>query len=255
MISGAGPFLLKPNPENDKKIGVLLFHGWSSSPFELRKLAQFLCEKGYTVHAPLLPGHGTVWQDLYKVGWKDWEKAANEAYLDFKKKVERVFIGGVSMGGNLAVNVAAGNPEMQGIILMGMPLRLRSFYLRFFLPILRIVHPENTKRYSNYVRKEILEYKKHYWKFPTKSVGDAIDGMFDSKEKLQKVECPALVMQSTRDQLLKDRNVKKVFSLLKTPKDKKELVWIKDSDHTFIVDIYAEQIFEKILEFIEKNVG
>jgi len=254
MLEGTEPFFLKPKSKNNKKVGVLLFHGWTSSPYELRKLGNFLEDKGFAVYAPLLSGHGTKWQDLYNVGWKDWEKGAERAYQEISKEYENIFVGGVSMGGNLAIHLAAKHSEIKGLIMLGTPIRLKKFFLRKFLPVLKIVHPITNKSYSNYARREILDNKRHYWTFPTKSVSDAIDGMYDSKRKLKKVKCHTLVMQSTKDQLLTPINARIIFNLLGTDKDKKELVWIKDSDHTFIVDIYKDQIFEKVYEFISHNL-
>jgi len=250
MIKGAESFYLKPKPETDKKIGVLLFHGWTSSPYELKKLGEFLSSKGYVVFAPLLPGHGTIPDDLNNFEWKDWADFAEESYQKIKSDCQDVFAGGVSMGGNLAIRLAANHPEINGLITMGTPLFLRNFFLRIFLPLLIRIHPITNKSYASYRRLEILKYKRHYWSFPTKSVGDAIDGMKDSSKNAKKVKCPALVMQSTKDQLLTPANARVLFQKLGTPEIKKELVWIKDSDHTFIIDIYAEEIFSRIEEFL-----
>lgn len=253
IMRDADSFYIKPKPEVDKKVGVFLFHGWTSSPYELKKLGEFLAEKGYAVFAPLLPGHGTNPDDLNSVGWKDWANCAEKSYQELKLDYEDIFVGGFSMGGNLAIRLAADHPEIKGLITMGTPLFLKKFFLRFFLPIIERAHPVTNKSYSSYRRMEILKYKRHYWSFPTKSIGDAIDGMFDSKKSLKDVKCPALIMQSTCDQLLRLHNARVLFNLLGTPKDKKELVWIKDSDHTFIVDIYAEEIFSRVEEFLYQN--
>ena len=37
----------------------LLLHGFTSSPYEMRLLGEYLGREGYTVSIPLLPGHGT----------------------------------------------------------------------------------------------------------------------------------------------------------------------------------------------------
>lgn len=251
FIKDAEPFYLKPKPETDKKIGVLLFHGWSSSPYELRRLGEFLTEKGYAASAPLLSGHGTKMEDLYSVGWKDWVDDAEKAYRELKQEVSEVFVVGVSMGGNLAIRLATDHSEIKGLTTMGTPLFLRHWRLKFLLPFIERIHPITNKSYKDYRRLEILKYKRHYWSFPTKSVRDAIEGMLDSKKILKDVKCPALVMQSTCDQLLTHRNAMVLFKELGTPEGKKELVWIKDSDHTFIIDIYEKEIFGKILEFIK----
>jgi alpha-beta hydrolase superfamily lysophospholipase len=50
------PFFLH-SPGSDT--GVLLIHGLMAAPEEVREWAQFLYEKGLTVYAPRLAGHGT----------------------------------------------------------------------------------------------------------------------------------------------------------------------------------------------------
>jgi len=220
----------------------------------LRKLGNYLADKGLTVFAPLLPGHGTVPEDLYAVGWEDWAKAIENSYQELKKKTDKIFVAGVSMGGNLAIHLTANHPEIRGIITMGTPLFIRKHFLRFILPILKRIHPMMNKSYPDYVRKEILENKRHYWSFPTKSIQDAIDGMNDSDKNLKKIKRPALVMQSTKDHILKTSNARMLFRKLGTSMKDKELVWVHDSDHVFIIDLYQNEIFTKAHDFIIKNI-
>src|SRR3972149_1032004 len=59
---------------------VLLIHGWTSTPYEVRRLGKYLNEKGYTAHAPLLKGHGTAPEDLEQSSWQDWLKNIDEAH-------------------------------------------------------------------------------------------------------------------------------------------------------------------------------
>jgi len=77
--------------------------------------------------------------------------------------------------------------------------------------------------------------------------------MNDSIKNLHKIKCPALVMQSTKDHLLTARNARVLFRKLGTSRKEKELVWVHDSDHVFIIDLYKEEIFAKIDNFI-KNI-
>ena len=50
---------------------ILLVHGWTTTPYELRRLGRYLNESGYTVSAPLLKGHGSVPKELEKANWTD----------------------------------------------------------------------------------------------------------------------------------------------------------------------------------------
>ena len=59
---------------------VLLVHGWTSTPYELRRLGKYLNENGYTVYAPQLKGHGTIPKDLEQVRWTDWLEDLEKSY-------------------------------------------------------------------------------------------------------------------------------------------------------------------------------
>src|SRR3989337_1476687 len=59
---------------------VLLFHGLTGTPLEMRALGQELARDGYTVHIPLLPGRGTQPDDMDDLCWEDWMDAALRAY-------------------------------------------------------------------------------------------------------------------------------------------------------------------------------
>ena len=68
------PLSLPPQPERTggRAIGVLLVHGFTGSPASMKPWAQALADQGYAVEVPLLPGHGTRWQDLNQVSWTEW---------------------------------------------------------------------------------------------------------------------------------------------------------------------------------------
>lgn len=99
------PFELGGGPR-----GVLLLHGFSGTPFELRFLGERLADHGLRVSAPLLPGHGTRPEDMQATGPADWLAAAERALADLRADCERVAVVGLSLGALLAIELAAGRP-------------------------------------------------------------------------------------------------------------------------------------------------
>ena len=63
----AAPFFERRGPA-----GLLMLHGYSGSPDELRSMGKALAAAGYTVCGPRLTGHGGAPAELYGVTWRDW---------------------------------------------------------------------------------------------------------------------------------------------------------------------------------------
>jgi carboxylesterase len=89
---------------------VLVIHGFTGWPGELAFLGDRLAERGLAVSIPRLPGHGTNGRDFMQTGWRDWLRASVDAYLELAASRPRVHVVGFSMGGLLAIILAARFP-------------------------------------------------------------------------------------------------------------------------------------------------
>ncbi|MBC8075201.1 MAG: hypothetical protein H7Y32_03920, partial [Chloroflexales bacterium] len=67
---GADPFDFAGGP-----VGLLLIHGLTGTPGEVRPMGEHLAAAGYTVRGVLLPGHGGDPAELFGVGWQRWVEA------------------------------------------------------------------------------------------------------------------------------------------------------------------------------------
>ncbi len=77
------PFFLDGGPT-----GILLIHGFTGSPPEMRLVGDYLHVAGLTVSAPLLPGHGTAIEDMNRVRWQDWAEHVEAAYQELRSRCE-----------------------------------------------------------------------------------------------------------------------------------------------------------------------
>jgi carboxylesterase len=90
--------------------GVLLIHGLTGAPAEMRLVARHLNRRGFTVHAPLLAGHGKDEATLRRSRWQDWLDSVHEARAFLSTRVDAVFAGGICVGGKLAMLAASEAP-------------------------------------------------------------------------------------------------------------------------------------------------
>ncbi len=90
--------------------GVLLIHGLTGAPAEMRLLARHLNRRGFTVHAPLLAGHGKDEAALRRSRWQDWLESVQEARAFLSSRVDAVYAAGICVGGKLGMMAAADAP-------------------------------------------------------------------------------------------------------------------------------------------------
>lgn len=109
-------------------------HGFASTPREMEDLGRALRAAGLAVSIPLLPGHGTDGSDFLRTGWRDWLGACTEAMEGLVARHGRVSVAGFSMGGLIAILLAARFPVAR-VALLAPPVRSRDPRLPF-TPIL-----------------------------------------------------------------------------------------------------------------------
>ncbi|WP_218574847.1 carboxylesterase [Reyranella sp. CPCC 100927] len=85
---------------------VLLIHGLTGTPTEMRFVARRLNADGFTVWVPRLRGHCRSEAELVRTGWRDWYDGVEEALVRLHASARRVFVGGLSMGALLSLRLA-----------------------------------------------------------------------------------------------------------------------------------------------------
>jgi carboxylesterase len=124
-------------------LGFVLCHGFTGCPQSLRGWAQALADAGHTVRLPRLPGHGTTWREMNRTRWQDWYAVVEQAFLEVRPRCRTVVVGGLSMGGALALRLAEQHPApagVDGLVLVNPAVRFDDPRLHA-VPLLRWVVP------------------------------------------------------------------------------------------------------------------
>ena len=106
MIQDSSYFL------NGNRNGVLLIHGLTGTPNEMRIIAKGLNQAGFTVYAMQLAGHCGDEADLCRTTWQDWYQSVQQAADFLKQHVDHLFVAGLSMGALLSLKLAADYPQL-----------------------------------------------------------------------------------------------------------------------------------------------
>lgn len=253
IMKGAESLFLPGN----KRIGVLLFHGWSSSPQEFNpdytsSTAKHLNNLGYPVYIPLRLGHGVDPQELQGLHWEDWLRDARKHYEAFSREVGGVVVGGMSMGANLALHVASEKPVV-GVISMGTPIFMRmNGVFKTWAWLNRANKKMRRKKYLP-KDKEVAQKKIHYLQYPTYHLYENVKAAQDTKKILPEVKAPVLIMHSANDNVVHPRSAKYVRDHIGS--DDKEVVLIEHSYHSFTTDRHSDvgsKAMEKFLARISK---
>ena len=239
--------------EKKSDIGVLMLHGFSSTPAQFRELAVFLFKNGFNVSAPLIAGHGTCPEDMIKTCPEDWKKSVKKAYLELKAKSKKVFIIGNSFGSNLAFWLAKElNSEPEGIVTLGAPIFLKHhklLILRLYTyGLLKKYYHKPTRIYeADYID---LNDEVTYPVIPIKSLREFF--RFIKKEtipSLNKIKSPILICHSIKDKVANPKSATFIYEHVKSPYKK---IYLFPSDaHTIMSGEHKADLFQRILEFIK----
>ncbi len=123
------------------EVGVLLIHGLTGTPTELRRVAQGLAKDGTcTVYVPTLAGHCGDNSDLQATGWLDWYEGVRKTFAGIRQRHQQVFVGGLSMGAVMSMYLASEHPgQVAGLLMYSTTLRYDGWSinkLAFMTPLL-----------------------------------------------------------------------------------------------------------------------
>ncbi len=239
--------------EGDNNQAILLIHGWSTVPYEMKRLGEFLNAHGYTVYIPMLTGHGTIPQEMEGVTAKDWIKDTKKAYAFLKKRYSKVYVGGTSMGAILALNLALLKKDIAGLILLATPYKLKmEKVVELFLKIVLHFKKYHKKFYPpTFGKATRITRLISYQTYSIKSVLELGFLVQETRKKLNKIYQPCLLMQSKHDHIIQKRSMEIIYNKINSQKKYKK--YIEKAYHTFISDIKKEYVFEYILDFIKNN--
>lgn len=244
IMSGAESFFLEGTSER----AVLLLHGYTGAPSEMRLLGEYLNSKGFTVKCVRLPGHGTTPEDLNETTTDDWYAEAERACCELLSSYSKVMVAGLSMGGLLTIRIAAQLPIDRAAILAA-PIFLQDKRVPLF-PILKYFIKYLPKQKRNY--HEAAKYNVAYDKMPTKPIGSILQMIKTAKSVyLPKIEVPCLIMQSKIEHTVAPRSAQYIYDNIKSKV--KQLVWFEHCGHILTLDAERDKVFEQVGEFFNQD--
>ena len=234
---------------------VLLLHGGGDTPQTLRYLADALYTHGFHVSVPLLPGHGRTLGEFRRVSAEQLATAARSHYEALATEHEWVGIIGLSMGGALAVQLAADQPALAALGLiapyLAMPDKIeRAARLAWlwgpFVPAVRsgdgisILDPEERRR------------SLAYGVFTAAGLRALHLTMQRAILSSPRVRAPTLVVQSRQDNRISVTAAEQAFARLGSAE--KRLEWITSAAHIITVDYGRDTVISLLVSWMETHL-
>ena len=252
VLPGAEPIDLQEEGSH----GVLLLHGFGDTPQTLSLLARRLSKSGYSVFAPLLPGHGRSPESFAKSRAHEWIAAAKDSYNTMRARHERVSVVGLSMGGALAVIVASEQREIPALVLiapyLGMPGLLRAAAATHWLwgKVLGERNARNPRSIYDPIERE---KNLAYGAVTGRELYELSRVVRAARKSLGRVHAPTLIVQSREDPRLAQAIAELALSTLGS--EQKKLVWTEGAGHIITVDYGREGVFSEVERWLTAHGG
>ncbi len=225
-----------------KSVGVLLIHGYSASPGEMLPLADCLQTHGFTVHVIRLRGHGTSPYDLQQWGWQDWYHSVLRGYHNLRAISDTQFVGGMSIGGALALYLAAQQETtLQGVFAVGAPIKLQNRFVHL-APILKTV--------KNFIHAEPENSRTNYNYHPLQAVQQLLQFIDEYQTVLPHITLPVLLIQARSDPTVWAESAQVIYDRIQS--QDKQLLW-KDIDRHVIVSANYPEVHTDIVTFLQQR--
>ncbi|SFC72437.1 alpha/beta hydrolase [Streptomyces aidingensis] len=244
LLPGAEPYTHRGSADT----GVLLCHGFTGTPQSLRPWAEHLAAAGHTVSLPLLPGHGTRWQDLQYTRWQDWYAAVDRELHALAARCAEVYVCGLSMGGALALRLAARHAELVKGVAVVNPVVGMARGQRVLLPVARHLVPSTKGIVSDIAKPGTAE--SGYTRVPLHAAHSLARLVRVVYRELPGVTQPLLLMTSRNDHVVPPANSGLVRRLVSSA-DLTAIV-LEQSYHVATLDHDAERIFQETDAFISR---
>lgn len=235
--------------------GALVLHGFADTPQSVQVLCDALARAGYAVEAPLLPGHGRTLASLNRADEQQWLAEARAAWLAMRSRHGTCVLAGQSMGGALAVLLAAETPPA-ALVLCAPFLSATPAFARavrwsrlwgLWMPYVETADPRSIRD------AEALIASRAYGAATAASMRALSRLMHQARMRLPQVTVPTLLVQSPEDNRVSAAGAEWAFGQLGAAE--KELVWRSGEGHVLLADRGRDAVSALAVQWCQRFAG
>ncbi len=258
---------------------LVLIHGLTGTPNEVKHLARFFHKKDYSVICPRLANHGKPLSVLKKTTWQEFYESARYEFVRCLKDTgsNNVFVGGLSMGALLALLLADEFPDKVTAVSCLSPTLFYDGWnvpwYRHFLPLAYytpVKHFAYFKEDSPYgiknksIRKRVHQFFSKASLHDISGVGQFGYAYFPVTllcqlrllvnhlaQRFHAIKVPVQIIQAKEDDMTSMKNAQFIYDRISS--SIKEIVLLENSYHIITADQERGKVSSKMSEFFNKN--
>ncbi|MBY0356491.1 MAG: alpha/beta fold hydrolase [Candidatus Obscuribacterales bacterium] len=267
-----------------KRTGVVLIHGLTGTPTEMKPLEKYLRKLGFDVENVLLAGHGAGHDEMLDSNWKQWLESARQALHKIQARNEQAVVCGLSMGGIIAARLATEEANIAGVMMLSPTLSYDGsiMFNKTFDTIIRSRLLQRTMR--NIIECIPAVGRKIFWEETppygisdvriqrqiTRSIEAARQGgsnefgvfrtyygsfvqmwslIDDTRQRLAQISCPTVLVHSLDDTLASIDNATETYALVGSKN--KTLAFLTGCDHVMTLDLQKQKVMKMLGNFVQ----
>jgi len=256
---------------------VLLVHGLTGTPAEMRSLSKKLLAQGFSVMCPRLAGHCGSIAELKKSRWQDWYNTVEQSFEALKSEHRQVYVAGLSMGALLALRLAAHKGErVAGLGLLSatffydgwnMPKYKRRLLLPLVIysPLKRFISWTETAPYgikcerTRATVQAVLENRDAntaeqigIFRTPAVTILESVRLIRAARQALSRVYSPTLIVHAVEDDMASVKNAHYVAKHIAA--SEVETFLVDDTYHVLTLDKRKHQVAERLCTFFTQHL-
>jgi carboxylesterase len=233
----------------DKRLGCLLLHGFTSSLDTVNGLVPRLERNGIPYRMPILRGHCTTPEDMVGVTWHDWYADAEKALLDLSPEVQTSVVVGLSLGGLVALQLGMEHADkLAGVVTVAAALRAADPLAPLAPVLAKIFKFWPIDPHKAYTDQELAEKSTNYRRCSTDSSISFLEYGRLIEQRLPELRLPILIIETHQDKVIKPESAQIIHDRVSSPE--KRLVWFEKSGHEMMQDLEREAVFDTIERFL-----
>jgi carboxylesterase len=234
---------------NGGSTGIMLIHGFTGAPPEMRLIGDYLHDRGITVSAPMLPGHGTYVEDMNRYKWTDWVAHTRQTLEDLKASCDTVFVAGLSLGSLITLNLAVGDKDLAGAVLFAPSIKLTSRLIHL-TPILKYFIQKVKKPLDQYANQAADRQEWTYNERPMAGAHELLKIIRHTRTILQEVKCPLLIVEGAKDEIIDPACSRYVYDRVASAE--KDILTLTESGHCLTIDGEWKAAAENTFQFVDR---